>query len=84
VIYCVKVKASAAKALKKIAIKDRERLIVAIDALSTNPAAGGVLKGEFSGLRRLRVGDYRIVYEINGSELIVLVIRIGHRHGVYR
>jgi mRNA interferase RelE/StbE len=84
VIYCVKVKASAAKALKKIAIKDRERLIVAIDALSTNPAAGGVLKGEFSGLRRLRVGDYRIVYEINGSELIVLVIRIGHRQGVYR
>ena len=83
-IYCVKVKASAAKALKKIAIKDRERLIVAIDALSTNPAAGGVLKGEFSGLRRLRVGDYRIVYEINGGELTVLVIRIGHRQGVYR
>jgi len=84
VIYCVKVKASAAKALKKIAIKDRERLIVAIDALSTNPAAGGVLKGEFSGLRRLRVGDYRIVYEINGGELTVLVIRIGHRRGIYR
>jgi mRNA interferase RelE/StbE len=84
VIYCVKVKASAARALKKIAIKDRERLIVAIDALSTNPAAGGVLKGEFSGLRRLRVGDYRIVYEINGGELTVLVIRIGHRQGVYR
>ena len=83
-IYCVKVKASAAKALKKIAIKDRERLIVAIDALSTNPAAGGVLKGEFSGLRRLRVADYRIVYEINGGELTVLVIRIGHRQGVYR
>jgi mRNA interferase RelE/StbE len=84
VIYCVKVKASAAKALKKIAIKDRERLIVAIDSLSTNPAAGGVLKGEFSGLRRLRVGDYRIVYEANGGELIVLAIRIGHRQAVYR
>jgi mRNA interferase RelE/StbE len=84
VIYCVKVKVSAAKALKKIAIKDRERLIVAIDSLSTNLAAGGVLKGEFSGLRRLRVGDYRIVYEVNGGELIVLVIRIGHRQGVYR
>ena len=83
-IYCVKVKASAAKALKKIAIKDRERLIVAIDALSTNPAAGGVLKGEFAGLRRLRVGDYRIVYEVNDDELVVLVIRIGHRQGVYR
>lgn len=83
-IYCVKVKASAAKALKKIALKDRERLIVAIDALSTNPAAGGVLKGEFSGLRRLRVGDYRIVYEVDGEDLIVLVVRIGHRKGIYR
>jgi len=37
-------------------------LIQAIDRLRREPIAGGVLKGEFSGLRRLRVGDYRIVY----------------------
>lgn len=82
--YCVRIKASAVKALKKIAIKERVRLIAAIDALATNPAAGGVLKGEFAGLRRLRVGDYRIVYEVNDGELVVLVIRIGHRQGVVR
>jgi len=52
--------------------------------LAINPAAGGVLKGEFAGLRRLRVGDYRIVYEVNDGELLVLVIRIGYRLGVYR
>jgi len=84
VIYSVRIKASAVKALKKIALKDRERVISAIDALAINPAAGGVLKGEFAGLRRLRVGDYRIVYEVNDGELLVLVIRIGHRGGVYR
>ena len=83
-IYSVRIKASAVKALKKIALKDRERVISAIDALAINPAAGGVLKGEFAGLRRLRVGDYRIVYEVNDGELLVLVIRIGYRLGVYR
>lgn len=83
-IYSVRIKASAVKALKKIASKDRERLVAAIDTLASNPAAGGVLKGEFAGLRRLRVGDYRIVYEVNDGELVVLVIRIGHRQGVYR
>lgn len=83
-IYSVRIKASAVKALKKVAAKERERLILAIDALAKNPAAGGVLKGEFAGLRRLRVGDYRIVYEVNDGELVVLVIRIGHRQGVYR
>ena len=82
--YCVRIKASAVKALKKLAAKERERLIAAIDALAMNPAAGGVLKGEFAGLRRLRVGDYRIIYEVNDGELLILVIRIGHRQGVYR
>lgn len=83
-IYSVRINTSAVKALKKIALKDRERVISAIDALAINPAAGGVLKGEFAGLRRLRVGDYRIVYEVNDGELLVLVIRIRHRLGVYR
>ncbi len=83
-IYSVRIKASAVKALKKIAVKERERLILAIDSLAMNPAAGGALKGEFAGLRRLRVGDYRIVYEVNDGELVVLVIRVGHRQGVYR
>jgi mRNA interferase RelE/StbE len=84
VTYSLKIKGSAAKALSKIAKTDRHRLIEAIDRLRSEPAAGGVLKGEFSGLRRLRVGNYRVVYEVVAKELIILVVRVGHRRDVYR
>lgn len=82
--YSVSIKQSAAKTLEKIARDDRLRIIEAIDQLATNPAAGGVLKGEYAGLRRLRVGNYRVVYEVQDRQLRVLVIRIGHRREVYR
>lgn len=83
-MYSVKIKGSAAKALVKIPKPDRLRITETIDMLKTNPLAGGTLKGEFSGLKRIRVGNYRVVYEANAKELIVLVIRIAHRREVYR
>lgn len=82
--YFVSIKQSALKLLKNIAHEDRLRVIEAIDQLKTNPAAGGVLKGEYSGLRRIRIGSYRIIYEVHDEQLTVLVIRIGHRREVYR
>ncbi len=82
--YSVKIKASAAKALSRLSQPDRQRLANAIDRLAEEPYAGGVLKGEFGGLRRLRVGHYRIVYEVSERTLTVLVVRIGHRREVYR
>ncbi len=82
--YSIKIKASAKKSLQRVPRSERLRIITAIDRLIEEPFAGGVLKGEFSGLRRLRVGQYRIVYEVSEGELIVLVIRIGHRREVYR
>ena len=48
------------------------------------PARAGtypVLKGPFSGLRKLRVGDYRVIFAILGNQ--VLVLRIGHRKEIY-
>ncbi len=82
--YSLQIKRSAAKALSKITKNDRIQLIEAIDRLREEPNAGGVLKGEFAGLRRLRVGSYRIIYEVFDEQLVVLVIRIGHRKDVYR
>ncbi len=82
--YSVSIKQSALKSLKSIAYGDRLRIIEAIDQLKINPAAGGVLKGEYSGLRRIRIGSYRVVYEVHDAQLTVLVIRIGHRREVYR
>lgn len=83
-IYFVSIKQSALKSLKNIAREDRLRIIEAIDQLKINPAAGGVLKGEYSGLRRIRIGSYRVVYEVHDEKLTVLVIRIGHRREIYR
>ena len=62
------------------------RMLVAeaIGLLCDTPAAGSALKGEFEGLRRLRVGRFRVVYEWQRCELVILVVRIGHRREVYR
>jgi mRNA interferase RelE/StbE len=84
VSYSIKIKGSAAKSLRRVDPRDRRRLIEAIDRLADQPAAGAALKGEFGGLRRLRVGRYRIIYEALHQELTILVVRIGHRREVYR
>ena len=82
--YSISIKQSALKALQKIDSPQRARLIEAIDKLKINPNAGSVLNGEFSGLRRIRIGDYRIVYEVQNEQLVILVIRIAHRREVYK
>lgn len=83
-IFSVRIKASAAKALRKLPETDRRRVVEAIDRLRETPTAGGALKGEFAGLRRLRVGRYRIIYEVIEDKLVVLVIRVSHRKDAYR
>ncbi len=82
--YSVRIKRSALKTLEKIDRKDRLRLIERIDSLAENPHQGTVLKGDMRGLRRIRTGDYRIVYEVEDDHLLVLVIRVAHRRDVYR
>ena len=56
-----------------------------IEGLSKNPKPQGVqkLKGE-EHLYRIRVGDYRLVYKIRDSILLILILKIGHRKEIYR
>lgn len=82
--YSIRIKDSAAKELRGIARTDRRRIVSAIDRLSEYPLAGMPLKGDLRGLRRVRAGDYRVVYEVRDDELIVLVVRVAHRRAVYR
>ena len=82
--YSVRIKASAAKQLARLDVGTRRLLVEQIDRLAADPHVGTVLKGEFDGLRRLRVGAYRIVFEVRNRELVVLVVRVGHRSSVYR
>ena len=63
---------------------DRTRIVAAIDRLAETPHLGAALKGDLRGLRRLRVGDHRIVYEVRDEELVVLVVRVAHRRDAYR
>jgi mRNA interferase RelE/StbE len=84
VSYSIQIKASAAKVLRRLSKETRLRLVSAIDRLANEPLAGAALKGEFSGLRRLRVGRYRVVYEVQNEQLVVLVVRVGHRKEIYR
>jgi mRNA interferase RelE/StbE len=52
-------------------------------AIDPRPPAARQLVGG-SGEWRVRTGDYRIVYEIHDGELLVLVLRLGHRRDIYR
>lgn len=84
VIYSVRIKGSAAKELARLPRDARERLVEVIDKIGEEPLAGALLKGGLRGLRRIRVGNYRIVYEVLDDELVVLVIRVAHRRESYR
>jgi len=82
--YAIRIKESAARELQRIPRPERERLIAAIDRLAEKPFAGSALKGELRGLRRIRVGDYRLIYEVQERDLVVLVLRAAHRREAYR
>ena len=84
--YTVTVERRAAKFLR--ALSDRRlalRLREAIDGLAENPRPPGSVKLQGEGeLFRVRVGDYRVVYQVQDAVLVVLVVKIGNRRDVYR
>ena len=82
--YSLRIKKSAVRDLDRIPETDRRRIVRAIDELAEQPLLGSPLKGVLRGLRRVRVGDYRIVYELLDRALVVLVVRIGRRRDLYR
>ena len=82
--YKIKIERKALKALQKIHPTHRDRLKVAIDALADDPRPPGVkkLKGT-DDTWRIRVGSYRVLYDVLDDELIVFVIHVAHRKDAY-
>jgi mRNA interferase RelE/StbE len=82
--YDIILKLSAAKRLDKLPQSVRRRIVDSLEALADNPRPAGCVK--LSGddnLWRIRVGDYRVVYEIHDKRLVVVVLVIAHRKDVY-
>ncbi len=78
-------KRSAAKALKKIPKADRKRIIDKIDGLIDNPPNPDATKMKGNNpFHKVRTGDYRIIYEIQESVLVILIVNVGHRKDIYR
>jgi mRNA interferase RelE/StbE len=82
--YSIEFVPSAKRALSKLSLEVRRRMQVAIDRLALNPLPPGASKLQGEPGYRIRVGDYRVIYDVEHRRLTVLVIRIGHRREVYR
>jgi len=83
--YRIEIKRSAAKALKKIPKANRKRIVEKIDSLAESPPNPDTTKMKGNNpFHKVRIGDYRIVYEIQEDVLVMLVIKIGHRKDIYR
>jgi len=84
--YVVLLESHAEKELKSLPKEVLKRVDIKLQALSLNPRPRGVakLKGKESEGWRLRIGDYRLLYQIDDKENVVRIYRIKHRREVYR
>lgn len=83
--YRVDIAQSAAKEMRSLPLGTRLRIVAAIEGLSHYPRPRGCakLKGSDGNLYRIRVGVYRIVYEIDDTQRILDITRVRHRREVY-
>jgi mRNA interferase RelE/StbE len=84
VTYRIEFAPLARRQIKQLPREVQKRIIERIEELASNPRPAGVKKlvsGE--NLYRVRVGEYRAVYQIRDRELIVVIVKVGHRREVY-
>jgi len=73
----------AHKFFNKLDNSAKNKINKGFDKIKQNPFLGKPLVGNLSGLWRLRIDKYRIIYQIKKSELIIYVLDIGHRKNIY-
>jgi addiction module toxin, RelE/StbE family len=87
--WTIEFRAKAEKQLQRLGTRDAARIISFLEdrlAAHENPRElGTALKGHaLGGYWRYKVGDYRIICDIQDQRLVVLVVEVGHRRHVYR
>jgi mRNA interferase RelE/StbE len=82
-VYSLNFSRQALKELEKIGEPSYSRVKQAVTALTVNPRPQGCKKLKDRQGYRIRIGDYRVIYDIFDTELIVDIITMGHRKDVY-
>jgi len=82
--YSIEIKKSATKEMAKLPKIHLQRIVTKIQSLSTKPRPDGCKKLSADEKYRVRVGDYRILYQIEDKQLIIYVVKVRHRKEVYR
>jgi mRNA interferase RelE/StbE len=83
--YKIEVSATAERQLKKIRREDTIRILRSISLLAGEPRPSGCRKlSGYDDIYRIRIGHYRVIYEIDGKRIIIVILKIGHRREVYR
>jgi len=83
-MYKVVLGKDAARTLEKLPVKMQRRIISALGRLSANPLKGKKLRGGLEGLFSLRIGEMRVVYEIDSARQTIVVHGIGSRGDIYK
>jgi len=81
--YRIVIKKSAAKEIQSLQPSDRKRIIERIRTLAADPRPSGCKKLSGQDKYRIRQGKYRILYQITDGQLVVVVVKVGHRRDVY-
>jgi len=85
VTYRIEATATARRQVRRLPRETQDRVRLRVRALAIDPRPPGVTKlTGHERLYRIRVGDYRVIYEIRDEVLLVLVVEVGHRRDVYR
>lgn len=82
--YTILIERYALKQIMKLDKKDIPLIKTAIASLANNPRPHGYKKLKGEEAYRIRVGDYRIIYEIDDGRIIVSVVSVGHRKDIYK
>jgi mRNA interferase RelE/StbE len=82
--YAVEILRTAQRQLAKIDRQEQAHIIESIRALAGDPRPSGCKKLSGRPAWRIRVGDYRVIYEIHDQDLVIVVVTLGNRKDVYR
>lgn len=83
--YRVQIEPAVDRTVSKLTPRVRDRILRRIQELANDPRPPGCVKlAGVADTYRIRVGDYRILYEVHDRMILVVVVRVGHRREVYR